>query len=164
MRNTPKRNECVTMVAEWLQNLLNNCVYEVRCKNKSWQHFLLVTKNFLVKVQLSNAAIFSWRLTTRILEEGENSPSLEGKDIVHIIPFRSDILFVAVEIIDGRLELDWFDHFPRPERIQVNATVGRARPETRTTNVVRPQVTKDTTLGQDTDTAFTINMSIHLVQ
>lgn len=35
--------------------------------------FLLVTKNFLVKVQLSNAAIFSWRLTARILEKRENA-------------------------------------------------------------------------------------------
>lgn len=41
--------------------------------------FLLVTKNFLVKVQLSNAAIFSCRLTARILEEGENSTLIESK-------------------------------------------------------------------------------------
>lgn len=37
--------------------------------------YLLVTKNFLVKVQLSNAAIFSCRLTARMLEdrdEGEH--------------------------------------------------------------------------------------------
>lgn len=31
--------------------------------------FLLVTKNFLVKVQLSKAAIFSCRLTARILKD-----------------------------------------------------------------------------------------------
>lgn len=31
--------------------------------------FLLVTKNFLVKVQLSKAAIFSCRLTARMLEK-----------------------------------------------------------------------------------------------
>lgn len=39
------------------------------------------------------------------------------------------ILFVTVEIVDGRLELNWFDHFPCPQRIQVSTAVRGACPE-----------------------------------
>lgn len=41
--------------------------------------FLLVTKNFLVKVQLSKAAIFSWRLTARMLEDRDTKETISSR-------------------------------------------------------------------------------------
>lgn len=40
-----------------------------------------------------------------------------------------DLLFVAVELVDGRFELDGLDHLPRTQRIQVGAAVGRVSSE-----------------------------------
>lgn len=50
----------------------------------SW--YILVTKNFFVKVQLSKAAIFSCNTTTRILKlEGKNKRKCEH-EILQIEP------------------------------------------------------------------------------
>lgn len=46
---------------------------------------------------------------------------------------RLDLLFVAVELVDGRFELDGLDHLPRAQRIQVGAAVGRVSSEREST-------------------------------
>lgn len=35
-----------------------------------------------------------------------------------------DLLFAAVELVDGRFELDGLHHLPRAQRVQVGAAVG----------------------------------------
>lgn len=37
---------------------------------------------------------------------------------------RWDLLFAAVELVDGRFELDGLDHLPRAQRVQVSTAVG----------------------------------------
>lgn len=92
----------------------------------SWSFFLLVTKNFLVKVQLSKAAIFSCRLTARMLGKRDKNKGLATpRPLLACTPVARSVLFVAVEVVDGRFELDGLDHFPRAERIQVGAAVRR---------------------------------------
>lgn len=42
---------------------------------------------------------------------------------------RRDSLFAAVELVDGRFELDGLDHLPRTQRVEVSAAVGGVGPE-----------------------------------
>lgn len=46
------------------------------------------------------------------------------------------LLFVAVEVVDWRFELDGLDHFPRAERVEVSAAVGRVCSEKKRTRSI----------------------------
>lgn len=46
------------------------------------------------------------------------------------------VLFVAVEVVDWRFELNGLDHFPRAQRIQVGAAVRRVGSERESTGSI----------------------------
>lgn len=62
-----------------------DCISRHRYKNTHRQlSFSLVTKNFFVKVQVSNAAIFSCRLTARMLEREEGERETDSWNDEHM--------------------------------------------------------------------------------
>lgn len=87
-----------------------------------------MTKNFLVKVQLSKAAIFSCRLTATMLRQKEEKKPLACSRGARPPAAPVHLLFVAVEVVDRRFELDGLDHLARAEGIQVGAAVRRVGP------------------------------------